>query len=302
MDIVFWNVKGYKGIHLTKEKLYSKEYSFDEIEKSDSNIIKQIETSLENGGAVLALSKKKIIKAIYIFKLTTNDNEKVLIFDKKVVLDEANKCIKEFENDIDTVLNSVLLNRQDVDRTIWREKEMTKNEKVKSLMKGTKILVWFGIIVFSIISLALIICSTSYSFLGTSNYSIEEIKNNESIISYVSNINNYSYSETIDVISEINNNVGFVVVEIIIPTVFTLFGYILLIISQKQILDLIKNVTDSKALFTNDKKQLLNKILLRTDIALFLVLKNFYIWIGIGMILEVIRYLFNYCVQLTNKN
>ncbi len=81
-----------------------------------------------------------------------------------------------------------------------------------------------------------------------------------------------------------------------------MFGYILLIISQKQILDLIKNVTDSKALFTNDKKQLLNKILLRTDIALFLVLKNFYIWIGIGMILEVIRYLFNYCVQLTNKN
>jgi len=299
MDFMLWSVKGYTGVQLTKEKLHNKKYSLDEIKNNDSSIVKQIEENLENGGIIFALSKKKIIKAIYFFKLTTNGNEKTLVFDKKVVLDEANKCIKQFENDIDTVLNGVLFNRHDIDKAVWKEKEVTKKEKFKSAITGVKSLVWIGIIIYCIMSLAILVCSTSH-FLFAVNSSIDEIKKDEQIINYVSDINNYSYSETIEIMSDFDDVVGFAVIEIILPTVFILFGYILLIISLKEILTLTKNVTDNQSLFTNDKNQLLKKIILRGYIALLFVLSNFILWLGIGVILEIIQYMFNYCVQLTN--
>lgn len=301
MDFMFWSVKGYTGINLTKEKLHNKKYSFDEIKESNSNVIEQIEDHLEHGGVVLALAKKKKIKLIYFFKLTTINKEKTLIFDNKIVLDEAKKCIKEFENDIDIVLNGIIFNRDDIDKVIWREQTKTKEEKLKSNIISAKILTWISIIIFSILSFALVIVGTSCSFLSISDYSIDEIKNNESIVNYVSDINNYSYSETLWAISEIDNKIEFAVFEIIIPTIFTLLGYILLIISLCEILVLIKNVNDNKTLFTQDKNQLFKKILLKMYIALLFILSNFILWIVIGIILEIIEYMFNYCVKLTNK-
>ena len=296
MDYVFWNVKGYDGIQLTQEKLNEKTYSFDAIKKNDSNIIKKIEEDLETGGIVFALSKKRIIKAIYFFKLTKKHQEKILVFDKKIILDEVNKCIKQFENDIDKVLNGILFNRHDIDKAIWREKEVTKKEKFKSLITGTKVMVWLGIMLYSIISIAIMVCGIGYSLLGASNYSLEELKNNESIINYVSDINDYNYSETIEIISEYEDIVGFSIFEILLPTLFILFGYVLLIISLKEILDLMKNVNDNQSLFTKEKNRLLKKIILRFYIALLFVLNNFILWLGIGIILEIIEYMFNYFV------
>ena len=299
MDLVLWNVKGYAGIQLTKEKLQSEKYTFEEIKKNVPNIIKQIEDNLEKGGIVFCLTKKKIIKAIYIFKLTTVNKEKILVFENKVILDEVNKCIKEFEKALKTILNSIIFNRHDIDKAVWKEKEINKSKKIKSAITGVKTITWLGMIMYCMMFLATIIGSASYFFLASSKYSIEEIKNNEAIINYVSDINNYSYGETIEVLSSIDDNVSFVVVEIIIPTVFNLIGYILIIISLKEILALTKNVIDNKSLFTEDKNRLLKKIIIQTYIALLFIIDNFILWLGIGIILEIMQYMFNYCVQLT---
>ena len=39
-NLLWWKVKGYKGIQLTEEKLHSQEYSFDEVIESDPKLIK----------------------------------------------------------------------------------------------------------------------------------------------------------------------------------------------------------------------------------------------------------------------
>lgn len=300
MEIEFWRVKGYTGTRLTKEKLRNENYSFDEIKSVEKNIVKQIEENLENGGVVFGLSKNKIIKAIYFFKLTTNGKEKTLIFDKKVILDEVNKCVKEFENDIDNVLNNLLVNRTDIDKAVWRDKEINRKQKFKSQISNVKMFTWLGLVILCMLSLTRVILSTTFSF-GISEYTIDEIKKDEVIIDHVSELNDYDYSEVIDVISEIDNKNEFLATKIILPTAFILFGYIFLIIALKKILDLTKNVTDTESLFTSDKNQLLQKIVLLTYIALLFLLRNIVLWLGIGLVLEIIAYIFNYCVQLTNN-
>lgn len=298
MDYLFWNVKGYAGIELTKEKLDNKKYLFDEIKKENKNIVKEIEENLEKGGIVLGLCKKEIIKAIYFFKLETKDKEKILVFDRKIVLNEVNKCVKEFENDINTVLNKVLFERYDIDKTIWKEREVSRKERFKSSITGTKILVWFAIIMYSLISIALVVVSSA-STLDISNYTNEEILKDEILMDYIGEINNYSYIE-LNNFPEVSNKTLFMVIKIIIPTAIKLFGFILLIIALKKILDLVHNVTNNKELFTKEKYKQLNTITILMDIALLFILEKFVLWGGIVLLFEIIKYLAKYCVYLTN--
>lgn len=298
--IVLWKVKGYTGIQLTKEKLESKKYSFDEIKDSDSNFIKQIEENLEKGGIVFCLLKKKNIKAAYLFKMTKKGKEKSLVFDKKIALDEVNRCIEEFENDIDKVLSGILFNRHDIDKALWREKEITGNKKIKSDIKQVKVFAWFSIVILFMLSLATITLGSIYSMTCISSNSIDEIQKDETIINYVSDINNYDHFEITEAMSEYEEQLGFAIWEIIIPTFFQLLGYILMIVSLKEILDLLQNVTNNKMLFTGEKNKLVTNILLHILIASFFIIKNLLIWFVIVIIIEIIQYLFNYCVCLTN--
>lgn len=298
MDYLFWNVKGYAGIELTKEELDNKKYSFDEIKQEDSSIVKQIEDNLSKGGIVLGLCKKKTIKAIYFFKLETKDKEKILVFDRKIVLNEVNKCVKEFENDINTVLNKVLFERYDIDKTIWKEREVSRKENFKSSITGTKVLVWVGIIICTLISLSLIVNSSIYS-LEISNYTNEEIKKDELLIDYIAKLNHYDYYEVIN-LPEIEDKITFTVIEIILPTAIILLGYIFLIIALKEILDLLKNIIDNKTLFTNEKYKQLNKIILIIDVALLIMLDNFILWLAMGALFEMIKYIIKYCIYFTN--
>lgn len=286
----------WKVIHITKEKLDSKKFSFDEIKKVNINIIKKIEENLKNGGIVLAISKRKIIKGIYIFKFTTDGDEKVLIFDEKIILKEANKHIKKI--DIDILLNDIVFNRQDVDRLIWEEEEIIKNEKFKSVIKSLKFFIWFGIICYCLMCFKFIVLSTGY-FLEVSNSSIEEIKENESLINYVCDLNNYDYSEINESI-DFDVKEYFIIFEIVLPTIFRLVIGIFLIALLKKILDLIKDVTDNKSLFTNEKNRLLKNVIPKVDFLLLFSL-DFSLWLVMVVIFMMIQYMFNYCVHLTNE-
>lgn len=302
MDFMLWNVKGYSGVNLTKDKLNSNKFSFTDIKESSSDVVKKVEKTIDNGGVVLALSKKKVIKGLYFFKVTKDGTENVLVFDKMIMLDEVNKCVDEFENDIENILSHILFNRHDIDKAIWHEKEITKNKRFMSRVKIIKTLTMIGIAISCIVSLALVMCSTFYS-VEVSNSSMVQIKENKLVINYISKLNNYDYIDCVEAIENFEEfSVGGLVVgEIIVPTLFKLFGLALIVISLKELNDLIHNVTDNKMLFTYEKTDLLRKSLLYAVIGLLFILNNLILWFIIGVIFEVFYYLFSYCNYLINK-
>ena len=128
---MFGNIKEYKVLEVTKKTLEKKKWIFDEL---DGKVVKEIEETLENKGFVFALGKKidkkKIIKGVYIFKLESKDDEKVLIFDKKVFAEEIREeVIFEFEDAIDSVLGSAVSEKH-VNKAVFGEKEF-EIKKVK---------------------------------------------------------------------------------------------------------------------------------------------------------------------------
>jgi len=124
MQIRIWSVKGYNGYQLTKKMLENEKWSFDELEKVNPKIKKELEKCLNSGGEVFALTKKKIFKAAYLFKVIEQENEKILVIDKKIILDEVEKCVEEFENDLEVVLGETLIERTDLNKAIWRDNEI----------------------------------------------------------------------------------------------------------------------------------------------------------------------------------
>jgi len=185
MDNIFWQIKGYSGINLTEEKLLQKKYSFKEIEKEDKEVLKNIEESLKKGGIVFCLHKKDIIKVVYIFKLTTKSKQKTLVFDSKIVLEEASRCIKAFERDIHTVLNSIMINRHDIDKAIWQDKEITREKRFNSNIKAVKTIIWVAIMFCCIACLVIAAISTAHALDGITSESIEKMISNNNLVNYV---------------------------------------------------------------------------------------------------------------------
>lgn len=128
--MIFGSVKGYSIQQVSLKMLENKKWNFSELEEKDVNIKKDIKGVLENGGTVFALDKKKVLKTVYLFKLVTEDKEKTLVFDKKVVLDEITEdVIKEFEDDMTTLLGETV-SGEEITKVVWEDKEIEPS-KVK---------------------------------------------------------------------------------------------------------------------------------------------------------------------------
>lgn len=122
--MVFGSVKGYGIQQISLKMLENKKWNFSELEIKDSDIKNEIKFVIENGGTVFALEKKKIFKAVYLFKLVNDSDDKYLSFDKKIVLDEIiEDAIKEFEDDMTTLLGEAVAG-EEVSKVIWGEKEI----------------------------------------------------------------------------------------------------------------------------------------------------------------------------------
>lgn len=124
---MFGSIKGYEVLEITKKTIEKKKWSLEELENIDSEIIKKIEEVLESKGFVFAFGKKinkrRVIKGIYIFKLVTNEDGKILIFDKKMFVEDiSEEIIFEFEDALDSVLGSAVSEKQ-VHKVIFGEKE-----------------------------------------------------------------------------------------------------------------------------------------------------------------------------------
>lgn len=302
MDNLFWQVKGYSGLNLTKEKLEKDKYSFEEIKKEDLDIVKNIEDTLEKDGVVFCLHKKNVIKMVYFFKLTNKAKKKNLVFDKSVVLDEVKHCVKGFEKDIHTVLNAVMTNRHDVDKTIWQDKEITSEQKFKSSIATVKSAIWIAIIFCCIACIVITAVCTMHSLNGIASDSVDTMLDNKSLVNYVSMVNNFDYIETLDTIEFANNKMGFVFVYVILPSIGNLLGFILMVISLIYMLDLIKGASDNKTLFTKSKYRILTKALLIAYIAGLFLIGDLLVWLALSLVVEAILYMFSYCVHLTENS
>ena len=107
--MVLGSVKNYSLVEISLKMFENKKWSFEELSSKKSNIEKKIKEVLTNGGFVYALHRKKVLKAVYLFKLVTEDDKKSILFDCKVLVDElTTDVIDEYENDIVTFLGELV--------------------------------------------------------------------------------------------------------------------------------------------------------------------------------------------------
>lgn len=173
--------------------------------------------------------------------------------------------------------------------------------KLKDLVSIVKFIATFGIIASSFISLVVIILCT-ITTLSISTGTTEQLLNNNSVIEYVAKINSYSISEVKDTIGTITNKGLFVTFDVILPSIIILAIFIFLIIASKKIINFVKDVKSNKSLFTTQKLKELKEIemlLSVIGIILFIAFGFSYIIVYIILVitLEIILYLFNYCVN-----
>lgn len=163
-------------------------------------------------------------------------------------------------------------------------------ESIISAMKGSSIV---GIVLCCLSCFVIVFCTTIYT-MGILEEPITKLKKDQIVMDYVGQLNQYSYSETVDVFANIESKPAFILHELVISSAFLVFGYVLLIISLKQLIDLIKNVKSKKTLFTEKNYDLLKKIALRTDIATFFILGNInlLLWLLVSFLIELVQYLF----------
>ena len=126
--LIYSNINKNEIYQVTKKRI--EKFDFTKLEEKDSNVKRYIEEVLNNGGFVYALGKKKVLKCVYIFKLVAEENDKILVFDKSVVLEEVTNCIEKFEKDIPEILGEELIDKQEIKKVVWGEKEI-QVEKIK---------------------------------------------------------------------------------------------------------------------------------------------------------------------------
>ena len=181
------------------------------------------------------------------------------------------------------------------------KKQKNDKDKFSTIITAVKLGGWIGLIVGCVLSVTIIVCSTSY-VLDVANSPISELKQDEVLMDYTSMINSYSYSETIEVFSNITDHFEFALIELVLPSIILLFGSILITIAFKNLLTLVKNVKTPKDLFTDKKHQIVISGLGLSSIALLFISKfNFFLWIAIICVFELFEFVFGYCTKL-HKN
>ncbi len=134
----------------------------------------------------------------------------------------------------------------------------------------------------------------------------EELVNNESFINYVSRINNYYHEEAQREVLAYKDTSLMVINEVVLPTTCVFIGFVGLIILCRYLYDFTKNVSSYKTLFTKNKlgqiKQIRN-VGAVSSILIWLTLGEVYmlLWALFIIIMEIIIYMFSFCIDLVDK-
>jgi len=177
------------------------------------------------------------------------------------------------------------------------KKNSNNNDKFEKIINRINKISIILIVIYAIMSISIIVKTTTHS-LEISKSSIEEIKENNSIIDYVSTINSYDYNEIIEINSNIEDKYEFMFFELILPAIIGLVAYIFVIVTLKEIYELTKIINEKTKLYTEENYQILKKIILKTKIGLFILLGDLILWIFICLLLDSISYLFKSTIEI----
>ena len=195
------------------------------------------------------------------------------------------------------------------------EKKKIVKEKVKDFEKGNVSLddlmgtIKIVSIVGTVFNAVIMFVITFYCILcvvTAQTVTREKLVENESFVNYVEKINNYYHSEAEVEILAYKDTALMVTYEVIVPTICVFIGLIGLIILCKYLYDLTKNVKTTKNLFTREKLNLIKQIRnigFVATILIWLPLGEVYMltWALFIIIMEIIIFLFTYCVELNKE-
>lgn len=172
---MFGKIKEYNIFEITKKVIEKEKWSFSEFDKK---IVTEIEEALVDGGFVFGIGKKenkvKIAKGIYIFKLTKNEDEKVLVFDRCVFSEKIrDEVIEKYIENLDSILGT-LVSEQHVNRAVFEEKEF-EHKKVKIGKKEVSVMVFWILwgLITSILTKDIIWLCLGLCFGTSSSYTIK---------------------------------------------------------------------------------------------------------------------------------
>ena len=189
-----------------------------------------------------------------------------------------------------------------------KDKEVSEAEriKLKDIMATLKFSSLVGIVVNAIFVLTTIILCV-LALLNINVTPEEELINNESVVSYISKVNNNSIEDTKYEIS-ISSKGELIVFDVVFPSLFILSSLICMIVFCSKMQTFTAKVKTDKELFTKQKLKeltILSEWLQLAGFTLMFVFGFYYIirYLFFVLILEIILYLFNYCVNYNrNKN
>lgn len=118
-------IKGYKICNITKKSIEKENY-INDLKKLDSNIKEEIVKVLENKGYVYGLEEKNLLKAVYLFDSTKDNEKKVMAFNKSLYTEDVKDKIDEFEKIIIEELKE-LVNWGECSKVIWNDIEIEPN-------------------------------------------------------------------------------------------------------------------------------------------------------------------------------
>lgn len=123
--MIVGSIKGYNIFNVTK-KIIEKENSMNELEEIETNIKEEIIKTLENKGYVYGLKEKDIVKAVYLFENTKNENKNILDFKTSLYTDDVKDKIEQFEKIILEELKEIV-NWGKCSKVIWNDIEIEPN-------------------------------------------------------------------------------------------------------------------------------------------------------------------------------
>ena len=187
-----------------------------------------------------------------------------------------------------------------------KNKKSTLNSisSLKEIVEGIKVVSVIAMVLHSIIILAIIAMSI-YSIVKFNQIGVEKALNNNGIVEFISSINDYDVLSTKEYLLEYNSTPAVIVLEIILPAIICIIGLTLYNLVCNIFIKIVKGVKDNKTLFTKEKMNLLIKVrallIFAFVCAFFISDISIFLLMIFELLIEVVLYLFNHCVNGKNE-
>jgi len=185
-----------------------------------------------------------------------------------------------------------------------KERHFDSISNLKELMDGIKVISVLSAIIHTF-GILLIIFFSVYSITSLSKVGIEKIIAQEEVVEFISSINNYDMTNVKDYLLEYKTVTGIILIEILFPSIINIIAFVLYNVICLKLIKFSKNVKDNESLFTKEKLNLLKQV---RNILIFAfvcraIISDFSILVLMifPLLMEMILYLFNHCVNGKNE-